>query len=91
MSEENKDKAPAPAPAAKKAKSPEEIELEKKAKARVADISKVKKDKKKGEKTIEVTKSLAGRFFLSHTVGEFVNIEAKQADEICEDGFGKEV
>ncbi len=70
-------------------KSQEVLDEEAAAKAESVEINKVKKKAKKGEKTIKVLKSLSGRYLLSHTVGEFVNLETKQADTICEDGYGK--
>lgn len=73
------------------AKTPEEIAGEKAKAEKQKQIAAIKKKKKKGEKTIEVTGPLAGRFLLSHTIGEIVNIEGKQAEEIIEYGSGKEV
>lgn len=72
-------------------KTPEELEEEEKEKVRKVAIAKVKKAAKKSEKTIEVLKSLSGKFLLSHTVGEFVNMDAKLAHVICEANYGKEV
>ncbi|WP_422858778.1 hypothetical protein ACOKFD_15670 [Flagellimonas sp. S174] len=75
----------------KKEKSAEEIAQEKVEAEEKKVIAAVKKKKKQGQKTIKVLKSLAGKYLLSHTVGEYVNLEGKQAEEICEDGYGKEV
>jgi len=68
---------------------PEVIAPETKVKTTVV-ANKVKKPKaKKGEKVIQVTKSLAGKFGLSFHIGQFIAIEEKQADEIIDAGYGK--
>ena len=68
-----------------------ELTEEEEKKAFEARVAKVKKAKKKVEKTILVQNSLAGKYLLSHTVGEVINIEAKQADVICDDNYGIEL
>jgi len=40
---------------------------------------------------VKILKSVAGRFGLSHNIGDVISFEEKQASEIVESGFGEYV
>lgn len=46
---------------------------------------------KKTTKKVEFTKVPAGRFGLSHNIGDVDEFEIKQADEMIDAGYAKEV